>query len=136
MAADIYLDMIQACHVCHITNPLFPPYCLKLIQLGHIAGISKLFNCIFVQKIMLNNLCIGNLIKCAVLATYYTKPIPLKAVVSTVKPVLSGHSKRLKIDFEDLFSLNAGQKYCSRMLHGKVLHNAPWGAFCNTFDLH
>ena len=31
----------------------------------------------------------------------------------TVKPVLSGHSKRRpKIGFQDQLSLNAGQKYC------------------------
>ena len=36
----------------------------------------------------------------------------------TVIPVLSGHSKRRpKIGFQDLLSLNAGQKYC-RMLQG------------------
>ena len=35
---------------------------------------------------------------------------------NTVKPVLSGHSKRRpKIDFQDRLLLNAGQKYC-RML--------------------
>ena len=40
----------------------------------------------------------------------------------TVKPVLSGRSKRRpKFVFQDRLSLNAGQKYC-RML--------------NTFDLH
>ena len=36
--------------------------------------------------------------------------------VVTVKPVLSGHSKRTpKIGFQDRLSLKAGQKYC-RML--------------------
>ena len=43
---------------------------------------------------------------------------------STVKPVLSSHSKRTpKISFEDRLSLNAGQKYC-RMLqweHSAIL---------------
>ena len=44
---------------------------------------------------------------------------------STVKPVLSSHSKKdQKISFQDRLWLNAGQKYCSL------------GAFCNTFDLH
>ena len=39
--------------------------------------------------------------------------------VSTVEPVLSGHSKRTqKIGFQDQLSLNAGQKYC-RMLQGE-----------------
>ena len=42
----------------------------------------------------------------------------------TVKPVLSGHSKRRpKIDFSDRLFLNAGQKYC-RMLqweHSAIL---------------
>ena len=38
----------------------------------------------------------------------------------TVKPVLSGHSKRPKIVFQDLLSLNAGQKYC-RMLSWSIL---------------
>ena len=38
---------------------------------------------------------------------------------STVKPTLSGHSKRRpKIGFQDQLSLNAGQKYC-RMLQGE-----------------
>ena len=47
---------------------------------------------------------------------------------STVKPVLSPHSKEdKKIGFQDQLLLNAGQKY-RRML--------PLGAFCNTFDLH
>ena len=40
-------------------------------------------------------------------------------VENTVKPVLSGHSKRRqKIGFQDRLSLNAGQKYC-RMLQGQ-----------------
>ena len=40
-------------------------------------------------------------------------------VQSTVKPVLSSHSKRRsKIGFQDLLSLNAGRKYC-RMLQGE-----------------
>ena len=38
---------------------------------------------------------------------------------STVKPVLSSHSKRrAEIGFQDRLSLNAGQKYC-RMLQGE-----------------
>ena len=37
----------------------------------------------------------------------------------TVKPVLSGHSKRRpKIGFEDRLLLNTGQRYC-RMLQGE-----------------
>ena len=41
--------------------------------------------------------------------------------VFTVKPVLSGHSKRRpKIDFQDQLLLNAGQKYC-RMLQESIL---------------
>ena len=48
--------------------------------------------------------------------------------VNTVKPVLSGHSKRRpNIGFQTQLWLNAGQK---------VLQNAPTGAFCNTFVLH
>ena len=40
-------------------------------------------------------------------------------VMNTVKPLLSGHSKRIpEIDFQDRLSLNAGQKYC-RMLQGE-----------------
>ena len=39
----------------------------------------------------------------------------------TVKPVLSGHSKRRpKFGFQDRLSLNAGQKYC-RMLQESIL---------------
>ena len=48
-------------------------------------------------------------------------------VSSTVKPVLSGHSKRRpKIGFQDRLSLNAGQKYC-RMLQGE--HSAILSTF-------
>ena len=36
-------------------------------------------------------------------------------------------SKRPKISFQDQVLLNAGQS---------IADNAPWGAFCNTFDLH
>ena len=40
---------------------------------------------------------------------------------NTVKPVLSGHSKRRpKIGFQDRLLLNAGQKYC-RMLQESIL---------------
>ena len=40
----------------------------------------------------------------------------------TVKPALSGHSKRRpKIGFQDRLLLNAGQKYC-RMLQESILH--------------
>ena len=47
---------------------------------------------------------------------------------NTVNPILSDNSKqRPKIGLQDQLSLNAGQK---------VLQNAPWGAFCNTFDLN
>ena len=46
---------------------------------------------------------------------------------NTVKPVLSGHSKRRpKIGFQDRLALNAGQKYC-RMLQGK--HSAILSTF-------
>ena len=38
----------------------------------------------------------------------------------TVKPVLSGHSKRPKIDFQDQLLLNVGQKYF-RMLQESIL---------------
>ena len=44
----------------------------------------------------------------------------------TVKPVLSGHSKKDKIGFQDRLSLNAGQKYC-RMLQGE--HSAILSTF-------
>ena len=45
----------------------------------------------------------------------------LKFLCYTVKPALSGHSKRRpKIDFHDRLSLNAGQKYC-RMLQVSIL---------------
>ena len=48
-------------------------------------------------------------------------------VCFTVKPVLSGHSKRRpKIGFQDRLSLNAGQKYC-RMLQGE--HSAILSTF-------
>ena len=39
----------------------------------------------------------------------------------TIKPVLSGRSKRIpKLGFQGRLSLNAGQKYC-RMLHESIL---------------
>ena len=44
-------------------------------------------------------------------------------ILTTVKPVLSGHTKRNKNGFQYLFSLNAGQMYC-RMLpleHSAIL---------------
>ena len=42
-------------------------------------------------------------------------------ILYTLKPVLSGHSKRRpKIGFQDLLSLNAGQRYC-RMLQESIL---------------
>ena len=44
----------------------------------------------------------------------------------TIKPVLSGHSKKkTKIGFHDRLSLNAGQKYCRMLLgeHSAVLLN-------------
>ena len=42
-------------------------------------------------------------------------------ISSTVKPVLSGHSKRRQnIGFQDRLSLNVGQKYC-RMLQESIL---------------
>ena len=42
-------------------------------------------------------------------------------IVNTVKPVLSGHSKRRpNIVYSDQFLLNAGQKYC-RMLQESIL---------------
>ena len=44
----------------------------------------------------------------------------------TVKPVLSGHSKKTKIGFQDQLLLNEGQKYC-RMLQGE--HSAILSAF-------
>ena len=45
----------------------------------------------------------------------------LEAFPTTVKPVLSGHSKRRpKLGFQDRLSLNAGQKYC-RMLRKSIL---------------
>ena len=38
--------------------------------------------------------------------------------ISSVKPVLSGHSPKPKIGFQDQILLNAGHKYC-RMLQGE-----------------
>ena len=45
----------------------------------------------------------------------------------TVKPVLSGHSKK---DKTKILITNGS------LMKVKVLQNAPLGAFCNTFDLH
>ena len=51
----------------------------------------------------------------------------IAAIETTVKPVLSGHSKRRsKTGFQDRLSLNAGQKYC-RMLQGE--HSAVRSTF-------
>ena len=47
---------------------------------------------------------------------------------NTVKPVLKGHSK---IDKKKKILMTNGS-----LMKGKVLQNAPFGAFCNTFDLH
>ena len=56
----------------------------------------------------------------------YTICRPEEAL-TTVKPVLSGHSKRKpKIGFQDQLSLNAGQKYC-KMLQGE--HSAILSTF-------
>ena len=49
----------------------------------------------------------------------------LSLISSTLKPVLSGHSKRRpKIGFQDYLLLNAGQKYC-RMLQESILQYFP-----------
>ena len=54
--------------------------------------------------------------------------------MNTVKPVLNGHSKRrLKIDFQDLLSLNAGKKYW-RMLQESILQYF-WPTLSKTFVL-
>ena len=45
----------------------------------------------------------------------------------TVKPVLSGHSK---IDKTKILMTSGS------LCRSKVLQNAPFGAFCNTSDLH
>ena len=53
--------------------------------------------------------------------------------LNTVKPVLSGHSKRIpNIDFQDRLSLNAGQKYC-RMLQEIILQSGEHSAILLTF---
>ena len=53
---------------------------------------------------------------------------------STVKPVLSGHSKRRsKIGFQDGLSLNAGQKYC-RMLQESIPQYF-WPSLSHTLSL-
>ena len=44
----------------------------------------------------------------------------LHIIAYTVKPALSGLSKRIKIGFEDRLVLNAGQKYC-RMLQERII---------------
>ena len=49
-----------------------------------------------------------------------TLNLPKSYSLNTVKPVLSGHSKRPKIGFQGRLSLNAGQKYC-RMLQESIL---------------
>ena len=55
------------------------------------------------------------------------------AVVCTVKPVLSGHSKNKQTKgLNEKWLLNKGQKYC-RML---PLEHSAIEAFCNTFDMH
>ena len=51
----------------------------------------------------------------------------------TIKPVLSGHSKKTKNVFQERLTLNAGQKYC-RMLQESILHYFP-PALSKTFVL-
>ena len=52
---------------------------------------------------------------------------PMLMFLGTVKPVLSGHSKRSpKIGFQDQLSLHVGQKYCT-MLQGE--HSAIFSTF-------
>ena len=48
---------------------------------------------------------------------------------NTIKPVLSGHSKRPKIGFQDRLSLNTMNWF-------KSIVECSKRAFCNTFDLH
>ena len=68
----------------------------------------------------------------------YTYLMGAVSLVITVKPVLTGYSKRPKIGFQDQLSLYAGQKYC-RMLQGE--HSAILSTFIklpfaiNTFIL-
>ena len=60
-------------------------------------------------------------------SSFRTKTPQLVMFVSTVKPVLSGHSKTTpKIGFQYRLSLNAGQKY-GRMLRGE--HSAIHSTF-------
>ena len=47
--------------------------------------------------------------------------------LNTVKPLLSGHSK---IDKTKILMTNGS------LMKVEVLQNAPFGAFCNTLDLH
>ena len=55
------------------------------------------------------------------LASISAHCVPHMFVYTTVKPVLSSHSKRRpKIGFQDHLSLNAGQKYC-RLLQGTFI---------------
>ena len=42
----------------------------------------------------------------------------------TLKAVLSGHSKRSNIGFQDRLSLNAGQKYCRLLQNALLEHSA------------
>ena len=50
--------------------------------------------------------------------------------IGTVKPFLSGHSKRrLKICFQDQLSLYAGQKYCRMLQVGGGGHSAILSTF-------
>ena len=57
----------------------------------------------------------------------YAGPCHELAHIYTVKPVLSGHSKRIpKIGFQDKSLLNAGKK-CCRMLRGE--HSAILSTF-------
>ena len=58
---------------------------------------------------------------------HYTTQASICDLLCTVKPVLSGHSKRRpKIGFQYRLLLNAGQKYC-RMLQGE--HSAILSTF-------
>ena len=61
------------------------------------------------------------------------EPLP----VSTVKPVLSNHSKKdQKLVFKTNYRLMQVKSIAECFPWSKVLQNAPREAFCNTFDLH
>ena len=86
---------------------MFKPICFR--DSAHFAVANVLHSCVMV------------LLKSGTIFPKLHAKAAHHVLPYTVKPALSGHSKRRpKIGFQDRLSLNAGQKYC-RMLQESIL---------------